>query len=216
MKDECMQHYVTKALEALLEVYSDALGTDVWWEMLEQNQFALNASMQQQAIPLLPALLDAVCSDSITARRAASKWIKTLLQRLDSQAARYLALYLVNDIDAGVSRMARDVLDQEHQSVEEEVSKDESVLFLDITSHDGIIYMENELKTRIQALSRRLEIPLELAGALLYDFNFSIEDAQTAYESDRQATRDRCGLIIKPDVTINMSDSTCGICYEEY
>ena len=213
-EDECMQHYVTKALEALLEVYSDALGTDVWWKMLEQNQFALNASMQQQAIPLLPALLDAVCSDSITARRAASKWIKTLLQRLDSQAARYLALYLVNDIDAGVSRMARDVLDQEHQSVEEEVSKDESVLFLDITSHDGIIYMENELKTRIQALSRRLEIPLELAGALLYDFNFSIEDAQTAYESDRQATRDRCGLIIKPDVTINMSDSTCGICYE--
>ena len=214
-EDELMQHYAANALDALLKEYIQAFGTKTWDSLVGQtNQ---TNSLQQQATPLLPSLLDAVCSDSVTARSAASKWISRLLQRLDSQAAQYLSSYLVNDTEKDIVRIAQSVIDNCHEDDVHSETRRTTAVFLDLSEETGLLRVETSLKDRTMELSERLEMPLEYAEALLVEYSFSLEAAQKAYETSASETLTRCGLRALSDSVEDEIESSgvCEICYEE-
>ncbi len=67
-EDAYMQHYVRKASSALLDLYTCIIHNEKW-EKLSANAVVgeTTISLQQLVVPLLPAILDAVCSDSVDA-----------------------------------------------------------------------------------------------------------------------------------------------------
>ena len=220
-EDEFMEHYVTEALDALLNEYTIALDTNKKFQV-GHNQSSAGSSRELEAVSLLPSLLDAVCSDAVPARVAAINWIRKLLRRLDPQAAYFLASYMVGDEDASVSSAARDVIKHEKNSILDASTRKKLAIFIDIETDAGLSYAETKLKSRITELSERLEVPLESAAILLCDHLFSVEDSQTAFENNAKAVQVKSGLIselkendTQPSLSEFSHNQVCGICYDD-
>ena len=216
---------VTGALDCLLQTFKDALlrGTLFNTDSSICMQFP-EMALQHQAVPLLPALLDAVCSDSVAARSAALQWISQLLRSLDPQAACHLSAYLINDTDSKISRIAEALVAEEKSATNIQISLGNSVArFLDLGNPEDIALVLDDLFSRIQLLSEGCSLGRDEASVILYDFHFSVECATAKWQAKAEDVKESSGFLAQGEGVATVEENEarvdcgriCGICYDE-
>ena len=218
---ESMQPYVSTALDSLLRTYF-AECSNIFPG--QEGSSSLRTSKEHEAVPLLPSLLDAVCSDSVTARSAAIQWIKQLLKIMDPLAAYHLASHLVADPDTNIALVAKDLARELNALTGERIINLQAreLRFIDRSNEEDVKLLDTDLDSRMTTLSKEFLLPQVYSQVLLHDFNYSVEDARQALQEERKSTVERCGLaahLRNDDNDIDheehVSDTVCGICYDE-
>lgn len=201
-EEQSLQHHVTTALDSLLARYSETFEDDTW----SQN-YVQYTSLQHLATPLVPSLLDAICSDSVHARENAVKWITGILQKLDTQAAKYLSscMATMDHADASHERT------RPFHKYTSNVGCHTQISFVDIGEPKGVDCIRREIDFRVIELVSEFEIPPELALCVLIDHNFSRLEAQTTFRRNLSTTLSGAGIAVKSNH--NLAGSTCRICY---
>jgi len=216
-EDNRLQDCLTVALNSILAVYEKKLEEDQ--SLISEGSINYGMSLQQQAIFLLPALLETVCSDVLMVRMNGLRWIQRLLVKMDAEAACCLAAHLLQDENSMVAKMARAVLNSYGtKSSQMPVRENFSVSIIDVTNRDGVIKVHNDLKNRSQSLAKKLKISCEESMVLLLHSKFSETRAEFEYRNNFMACRERCGLSF--DTKINLEEESgqyieCGICYDD-
>ena len=253
-EDRYLENYAIEALDAILIQYTKKLKEDQSL-YINTDDDTINCtssvSLQQQAISLLPSLLESICSGKVGVRISSIQWIHKLLLHMDTDAARYFASYLIHDDNHIITKTAQLILNstsnstntndpsqkQQHDTNSSTTAlprTDLPVSFVDVSSNDGIIQIQNELDRRINILTHHLQLaPSDqgdsqqyVASVLLMDHNFSVSKAEYEYRTNTISCLDRCGLptvMFDNDGNIKNDDggkvvsinTECGICYDE-
>mmetsp|Transcript_18311 Transcript_18311/g.27120 ORF Transcript_18311/g.27120 Transcript_18311/m.27120 type:complete len:948 (+) Transcript_18311:648-3491(+) len=199
-EEESLQNCVTTALDCLLREYTRALETKKWRQVFGEKE-----SLQHQAVPLLPSLLDAICADSEHAINSALKWIKGVLYKMDPQASYFLSSYLSQKTSTEQADVAQEM----------DISKSYTT-FVDISEQEGTTLIKKEIDSRVNALAGEFGLNEETALAILIEFEFSLEASQRPSRENLEAIMDSLGLIPREDSNISdFGTAFCGICYEE-
>jgi ariadne-1 len=216
-EEKLLENRLIKALDSTLAEYEKKIHDDqsLICKGVENNE----TSLQQQAIFILPALLEAICSESVNVRINAIKWIQKLLVNMDAEAASYLAAHLVHDQSSTIAQMAKDVLEKTKINLSLVVDKESfSVSMIDLNQNDGLRKVQSDLKNRSKMLTQRLQISHEESMVLLLHFKFSVTRAELEYRTNPAACRELCGLVFEEKMRMNEDEGDyvdCGICYEE-
>jgi ariadne-1 len=214
IEDETMQPCVTRALEALLQVYIRLALTDT-------SRIGTNA--HHLAAPLLPSLLSAACSESSAARLATTQWCTELLSIMDPAVAYHICRYLVDDLDMSVSTLAKKAIPKLKMLIGDMMMVEKLVCLLDAASTDDFATIREDLSSRIAHVSLEGGISKSASCIALHAYKFSKDEAIAALRSDRSATLKRCGILCRsdPEVAHNMEVDeegaiiTCEICYSD-
>ena len=214
-EESCMEPYVSKALQAWLGTYKDALHTnDLAW-------------FQKQVAALLPSLLCAVCSASSVARFAAVKWVAELILSLDPGVAVHVCAFLVDDVDSNISGAAKKALKSVRESTPAVVGSPRRVQidFLNLTNADDKLSIRQDLESRVQQTAVLLDIPISAAPVLLGDFDFDINAVLGKCANNKREALSSSGISSRCSSkdTVMMesgredvhSTLTCGICYDD-
>lgn len=215
-EDDYMQHYVSKANTALLDVYNQYIQAKEWGKLSGKTHVdGTESSLQQLAVPLLPALLDAVCSDGSSARLVAIEWIRRFLYVMDVEAAWYLLNFLEHDPDSQVSAAAKKASENIDSRPESKKYENISIVFLNRSTSEDIQELKSMLKACLLDVSNDLDITHDMAAVLLFDFKCSPTNVAASYRGSQQETLEKSGLVnySSPDKTLP-ADLVCGICYD--
>jgi ariadne-1 len=214
-EEEFLQHYVTTALDDLLRQYAATLDDGRWSEVYGQQY----TSLQQLAIPLLPSLLDAICADSVHARKNSAKWINHILQKLDTQATSFLSSCMAK---MGYANYSAETIYEFHE--QNTLVYHTQIHFVDIDEPNGLECIMKELDSRVNELISEFDISPEVALCVLIDYDFSLVEAQADCRVNLTTTLCGLGLLVKSDngmIDISEADisearvyTTCGICYD--
>ena len=213
-----MQPYVSKALDSLLQSYVVGF-SDIF---PQRKDPITRSSMEHEAVPLLPSLLDAVCSESAVASSAAIQWISQILRFMDPLASWYLTTYLVEDVDTNVALAAKHLMNEFQEFSDEGIMDSKVFRFLDRKDVEDMSSLDADIESRINTLSKQFSLSRDASRILLHDFSFSIEDCLQSLQEEFKSTIERCGLSAHLDVISNsedhsgtVTDTICGICYEK-
>lgn len=219
-EDHTMQKYMEQANTALLDLYSEIVVTKDWAMLLAGTTYNGAAIAQQQlVVPLLPAILDAVCSDSRMARSLAIQWIQRFLHGMDVDASTYLLGFLTKDIDSQIASSANKAAESMIGRSEDTTLFNASFDYIDMATIDGLEKIQTMLQSRVRDVSSRLSILSDAAAALLLDHNFSSTELISLFLLDAETTLQASGLSISATETARETESSngdafCGICYD--
>ncbi|CAJ1949614.1 unnamed protein product [Cylindrotheca closterium] len=207
-EEEILQQSVTDALVHLLSAYIKALSSD-WRQLLGAKTIK---DSKQLATPLLPILLDAICADSLNARRNAKEWVEMILQILDSEAASFLSL-CVTYIESGASAPSvTEVLNQLHGFV-----LPSEIGYTNLNDNRGMKPIQSTIHSDVMDLISKYQMPYHAAQCILSDHSFSLVEAKASCQSDLKT-------LLEPFKTSGMDENIsyaqddvtlCGICYDE-
>lgn len=219
-EDNHMQPFVSRASASLLSVYSGHAHAQEWHLLTLKSIFDGTASSRQQiVVPLLPAVLDAVCSDSPSSRLIAIDWIEQFLWLLDAEAAWYLLSFLRHDSETQVTLAAERALANIGSLPIRAPAACAEFTYVDSSSDDGRQRLEYLLHTRLQSVSADLGVATEMVPPLLSDFKFSVRELSAQLAADRHGVIEESGLSLMstgPKIIESDGDeSICGICYDE-
>ena len=216
-----MQSFVATASTSLLKIYSDHVRAHEWHHLCATTESdGSQNSLQHLVVPLLPAVLDAVCSDSPNARLMAIDWIKHFLRVMDIEAAWYLINFLILDHDKQVSSAAEKAMSTIGVLPKQARVECSKFDFVDRSTGEGLQKLKTMMQTRVQEVSDTLGIPFELAQPLLVDFKFLHEKLATQFATatNAQTTMEK-SCLLQPNLCHpsgqDSNESICGICYED-
>ena len=195
-EEEALQSCVATALDSLLMVYSRAIEKKKWKET-----FGDGHPLKQEAVPLLPSLLDAICADSERARTSALKWIKSLIYEADPEASSFLSSY----VDHGQSSGNIELFQQKR-------TLNAYTKFVNIHEEGGSDMIKKEIDLRANELVQEFGLSEDVALAILIEFDFSLKASQLDLRKNLEAVLDSLGLLSYESLE---TTGTCEICYEE-
>jgi len=206
-EDPRMKDLVANALDSLLQQYVNCEDT--------LNSFG-------SAVPLLPALVEAMLSGDEIARRTAMVWVQQLLVRHDVEASLFLCSSFCTDPDTKVSRIAKEVLSAYGLQTEDVDMPNRVVIkFLRFEegSGPGAVLIRDDLESRIRNLQDRFTITRDESVVVMIDNSFSLREATEAIMKEHEDFRLGCGLAVDSENSSydeTMQDEiVCGICYED-
>lgn len=213
-EDETMQPCVTRALEALLQVFIRLALTD-------PSKVGTNA--HHLAAPLLPSLLSAACSESSAARLATARWCTEFLSIMDPAVACHICRYLIDDWDMAVSTLAKKAIPKLKMLTGDKMSVEKLVFIFDATSADDMATLRDDLNSRIAHVSVEAGISKSASCIALHAHKFLKDETIAALRSDRSGTLKSCGILCRsdPEVAHNMEIDeggaalSCEICYND-
>lgn len=218
-EDHSMQKYVEQANSALLDLYSDITTSRDWTLLLAGTTYNDTAISQEQlVVPILPAILDAMCSDSRMARSLALQWIRRFLNRMDVDASSYLLGFLTKDVDSQIASSANEAVELLIPRSKNTTLFRASFEYFDTSTFEGMEKIQTILQSRMRDVSSRISISSDSAAALLVDHSFCISELVSSYLLDMETTLRKSGLTLTVSESARKTetwneDKICGICY---
>jgi len=207
-EEEVLQQSVTDALVDLLSSYVKVLSSD-WRQVLCARTIK---DSKHLANPLLPVLLDAICAESLNARRNAKEWNDMILQILDSDAASFFS-HCLTCIENGVSAPGvSGVLNQVRGFI-----SSSDVSCINVKDTRGMKPIQSIIHSDIMELVSEWKIPYDAAQCILCDHSFSLEETKASCRSDLKTLLEPFNSLEIDEKAVDASNniSICGICYDE-
>ena len=170
--------------------------------------------------PILPCLLEGVCSENISTRTSSVKWIRDIVLVLDPPAAYHLCSFLRDEGDPIINKMVVTVND-DRESKEAFVDDDSIVEPPTLVNIKVNGEIHRILESAITSLMSEFTITQGEASILLEHYNFSSETARSKLRSNRVDALVECGLRDDTTIVANNEDPNtnsgvaCEICYDE-
>lgn len=223
MVDRELSSHITVVLEEMLELYEPYV---VKFRSEIDGACFMEDRLIQSATPLLPLLLTASTSASIS-RRLTVQWCDTVLKVLDKHAARILCTRLATDSDRFVSTQAKQLLLSMKAAKTSKMDVGSGVLFFDSDNELDMEIVRTKLNNEIEALAKTLQITRDGAAAILQSNHYSFDQALEAIKAseDLDSTLKSCGvrhrcrsLLCGGDSVhedTNVEVNQCKICYDD-
>jgi ariadne-1 len=217
-EDASLQQYVSEASKAILDLYCGYVEVMEWQKLCPTLVIdGSQGSLQQAVVPLLPAMLEAACSDSQCSRLLVIDWARRFVHAMDPEASTYLLSFLSKDNNTQVASSAIEAVSHIGQvpTTKRNPGIPTAFEYFDQSSAWGQQELNLLLQDTVNQVSHLLGDSRERAQILLFDFKFSIKTLLQAVELEEVKTLNSSGLDISLLDTENHNDGCCGICYDE-
>lgn len=213
VEDETMQPYIARAMGALLSAYK---------QIAARGKSARSLATDHQVAALLPSLVSAACADSAAARLVVAHWASDFLADMDFCASLHICMFLSDDFDPFVSKIAKKALPKLKMMAGDGRSEHEVIDMLDVRDRNDLATLTRDLDMLITLVATEAQIEKVFAYMILLDFGFSTNAAIHALREDRNAVLAKSGLLLRYNERdmmdwekISLADLvTCGICYD--
>jgi len=218
-EDGFLQQSLATTSKALLDIFNGYAARKEWEKICPGQAIdGSPGSLQQGVVPLLPAMLDAACSDSVWPRLLVIDWASRFLTLIDPEASSYLLSFLKGDKDARVSSAAKKVASKASRHLSATKKNPPvpcSYSYWDQSSCEGQLELKLLLLSHVNHISHLVGDHNEKSKIILFDMKFSTKGLLNALELEKENTMNSSGadmMVLKSDCDGN---GICGICYDE-